>query len=485
MVANASEATKTIDALAPGQLVDTVMEQSLIGSLILEPSLIEQVRRLVGEAEFAHAGWGRLYGLMLEVYDELEGFDINTLVNRARNRDILALIGGVDRLVEAAESVPSAASGLYYAKTVRQYKKRRDLVELLQRSGALLREGVAWEVEDVAEQLRRGVDELMSRDNPDVVRLADVPAVKVPWLWAGKIAVGRLTMLAGDPGLGKSLLTLDIAARVTRGEDWPDGSACPAGSVILLSAEDDLGDTVRPRLEAAAADLQRVHCLTASVDLGRDLPAVRDALRSAGDAKLLIIDPISAYCGKTDSHLNAEVRAMLKPLGDLAAEAGVAVIAVTHLRKGEGRTLYRSMGSMAFVAAARSAWAVIRDPDNEADRLLMPLKNNLGKDTLAMRFRPMDLGGEVPGIGWDPEPMAIDPDTLDGSRTRRGGPGPTRSACATWLAEQLAAGPERFSVLARRAADEKLGSRATLNRAADELGVKRSRLLRDSLWTLP
>ena len=167
---------------------------------------------------------------------------------------------------------------------------------------------------------------------PVLISLADVEPTEVQWLWKNRIALGKLTLLVGDPGEGKSFLSLDITSRVTTGAKWPDGSGhAPLGGVVLLGAEDDLADTVRPRLDAACADVSRVVALQAvksrdeqgdyarGLSLDRDLDVVEQAIVATPDCKLLIVDPISAYMGDADSHKNADVRSVLAPLAELRA----------------------------------------------------------------------------------------------------------------------------------------------------------------------
>ena len=203
-----------------------------------------------------------------------------------------------------------------------------------------------------------------------------------------------MTLFAGDPGLGKSLVTLDIAARVTCGHEWPDHEENgQPGSVVILSAEDDAADTIRPRLEAAKADLSKVHILQAvrrarasgetsleHFSLETDLVALQDAAVSLGDVWLIVIDPISAYLGNTDSHVNAKVRGLLAPLAQLASSLQTAVVAVDHLNKSNLPALYRPGGSIAFVAAARAVWLFAKNPDDAAQRLMLPGKLNLAPD---------------------------------------------------------------------------------------------------------
>lgn len=233
-------------------------------------------------------------------------------------------------------------------------------------------------------------------------RVADVQARPIRWLWPGRIAQGKVSIIAGNPGLGKSQVTVGMAATVSTGGLWPvDGKCCEVGNVIILSAEDDPSDTIRPRLEAAGADLSRVYILDSVLDgplvgggktprafnLKTDINHLGSMLKEIGGAALVIIDPVTAYLGTTDSHKNAEIRALLSPLAELAGQYGAAVVAVSHFNKNANtEALMRVTGSLAFVAAARAAYVVARDPENEARRLFLPLKNNLGNDQSGLAF---------------------------------------------------------------------------------------------------
>ncbi len=209
--------------------------------------------------------------------------------------------------------------------------------------------------------------------------VAGIEARPVRWLWPGRIARGKVSMLAGHPGLGKSQICLSVAAIVTTGGLWPvDRTRCERGDVVIFSAEDDPEDTIRPRLETAGADLTRCHILEAVEDrapdgkirrrafsLVDDLPRLSAKLAELPRVALIVIDPITAYLGETDSHKAAEVRAVLAPLAELAARHGAAIIAVSHLRKSTaGEALLQVTGSLAFVAAARAAYVVAKDQEN-------------------------------------------------------------------------------------------------------------------------
>jgi putative DNA primase/helicase len=322
----------------------------------------------------------------------------------------------------------------------------------------------------------------------EIRRVSEIVARPVNWLWPGRIARGKVTMLAGHPGLGKSQIALAIAAIVTTGGRWPvDGARAERGSVIIMSAEDDPEDTIRPRLEAAGADLSRCHVIGAVRDQDKngrdrmrgfslvdDLPRLEAALGKIEDVALVIIDPITAYLGDTDSHHNAEVRAVLAPLAELAAQHMAAILAISHLRKsGDGDAILRVSGSLAFVAAARAAYLTIRDPGDDTRRLLLSAKNNLGDDRTGYAFyvegTSLPGGIETSRIIWAPEAVTMTADEAlsQGTAAR---PRPKLDAAMDWLGELLARGPLAHAEI--QAAAQTAGHAwATVRRAAKEIGV--------------
>jgi putative DNA primase/helicase len=257
-------------------------------------------------------------------------------------------------------------------------------------------------------------------------RLSDIEARPVRWLWPGRIARGKVSILAGHPGLGKSQLTANMAAIVTTGGTWPhENLRCEPGNVVFFSAEDDAEDTIRPRLEAAGANLDRVFILDAVLDekgsrprsfnLRVDLPRLGQMLTYIGGVALVVIDPITAYLGETDSHKNADIRALLSPLGELAARHDSSIVCISHLSKGGGgEALMRVTGSLAFVAAARAAFLVARDPGAANRRLFLPIKNNISRDKtgLAFNLESVVLPGsiETSRVCWHDTAVAITAD---------------------------------------------------------------------------
>jgi len=296
--------------------------------------------------------------------------------------------------------------------------------------------------------------------------------------------MGRITLLVGPGGLGKSFLITDLAARVSTGSPWPDGNGnAPLGSVILISAEDDPADTIRPRLDAHLADVSHVHMLSAVRWLDAeakpkermfslaDLPALETALQTHRDCKLVVVDPIGSFLGSdTDAHRDNEVRAILAPIAKLAERYAVAMLVIAHRRKAAGTLADDlALGSRAFTALARACWHLSRDPDNRERRLLLAGKNNLAKAGDGMAFT---IAGDPPRIEWEREPVQMSADEALAHENDTHGPEPTeRAGAEEWLREFLAKGP-------MRAGDIEKPEPGTIRYEAKTAGIKWATLRR-------
>lgn len=321
-------------------------------------------------------------------------------------------------------------------------------------------------------------DELLVR------RLSSIPRTHVRWLWQGRIATGRLSLLAGHPGAGKSWVSLALAATLTRGAALPDETnGREPCNVLLASAEDDPGDTIGPRFDSLGGDPDRFVVIdgvaTDDRERGLVLPgdvAVLDAeLRLARLAdrpySLVIIDPLAAYLpASMDSHRDVSVRATLAPLARLAQQHDVAILAVSHLTKGIRDTpALRAQGSVAFTAAVRTQLLLARDPQDEEDtpiRHLVVVKSNVGPEGLGLKFTLE--GGR---FGW------LGPSTLTGRElTARSGDTPGRTgsgalAEAESVLRQILAGGPVSAHDGLEAAAQAGVSEASIGRARRALGV--------------
>ena len=333
------------------------------------------------------------------------------------------------------------------------------------------------------------------------VLISEVEREKVAWLWPGRIALGKLTILDGDPGLGKSTLVYDLAARITSGRPLPTGEPSERGGVMILSTEDGLGDTIRPRLEAAGADLSRclaVQTLPAESEgdservpiIPDDLPLLAHAARRV-EARLLIIDPLMAHLGpKTNAYKDADVRRALAPLSRFAEAHGLAVVVIRHLNKMSGGSpLYRGGGSIGLIGAARSGLLVGRDPMDEGRLVLASVKSNLARkpDSLAFRVVSSAADADVPVVEWEGACELSAADLLGSSSNGR-----ERSAteeAEAWLEAVLAESPFPAAKVYDLAEEAGIAKR-TLKRAKRSLGVVAERVVGLGsggywVWALP
>ena len=316
---------------------------------------------------------------------------------------------------------------------------------------------------------------------PKLVTMADVESRPIRWLWPERIALGRISLLVGMPGAGKSFLTCDMAARVSTGQHWPDGSPCERGSVLLVTAEDDPGDTIRPRLDAQGADVSRVHQLSglqrqeidgsnaeAIFSLG-DAGALEAALRELKDCRLIVVDPIGSFLGaRTDAHRDNEVRAVLAPVAKLAEQYGPALLVVMHRRKGGSAVADdTAMGSRAFTGIARSVWHLSRDPENRDRRLLLPGKSNLTKEQSGLAFA---IAGDPGAVQWEREPVKMTADDAMAQEQGDRGEVSALDEATSWLRDALTAGARSAKELRDEAQRYGIAWR-TVERAKGKLGI--------------
>lgn len=464
-------------------------EQSILAAILLDNSSMSKAMEILTEDDFYYTPHQKVYQAMRELAEHGEGIDQLTLSAHLREHGALESVGGLTYLAELRLEAPTAQNIRFHSRIVKDHAVRRRLIVEAQGlvDGAYAGDevaGLAASVEDLAERCKSsgaGPSGL-----PVLIRMDTVPLEEVQWLWPGRIACRKFALIIGVPGLGKSYLACEIAARFSRGTPWPDGLPAPQGRSILLSAEDGLSDTIAPRLALLGADRAAIHVLRGirergterPFDFSRDLTQLDRALRETR-AQLVIVDPLSAYLGGIDSYKDAEVRSLLAPLVALAETHAVAVMGIVHLTKEQQqRLLYRAAGSIAFVAAARTVLAVGADPEAEERRLLFAIKSNLTALPPALAFRIT-----AHGFAWEPGPVpGLDADDIFGHT-----PPPsadereTRAHAVEFLSELLRHGPQAAEQVLKEG--ERYGfTRPQLQRARTAAHVRTRKLSFEQGW---
>ena len=242
-----------------------------------------------------------------------------------------------------------------------------------------------------------------------LIRANEIELQEIKWLWETWIPQGKLVALDGDPGLGKSTMLLDLAARVSRGAPMPDGTPGTIANVLLSTAEDCLEDTIGPRLAEAGADLEKVIIFdqvkqgedSRPLTLPDDLPMVKEVIRT-NQIKLWIIDPLMSFlAGSVDSCNDQDVKRCFHKLYLVAKETDCTILFLRHLNKAAGtKAIYRGTGSIGIIGAARAGMMVVQDPDRADEKILICQKTNIAAMPLSLRFRLEPTHRKVCRVVW-------------------------------------------------------------------------------------
>ncbi|NLH16316.1 MAG: AAA family ATPase [Phycisphaerae bacterium] len=404
-------------------------EGGLLGSMIVDPSIIGPLSERFSGRDLYRIEHQQIYDGVVECWRSNDGrMDLILLRDFLKSRGRLADVGGVDYLVQVAQSVANSANWENYARIVVDYARLRNaysavrgalrelqstgpITERLDRSEALLvnRQAVASSFDD-------GADIELSP-------MESIAPVQTSWLWPNVIPMGMITLLVGQPGQGKSFVCMDIAARVSTGRPWPESPQTPTtpGSTLIFSFEEDLARSIRPRLDACGADCKKVFAfrsirtpggLSETIDISSHLPQLERAVTTIPDLRMIVFDPITSCLGGADQNSQAEVRNALTALQSFAQRTGVAVVGISHFAKRtDTNAMYRILGSVSFAAVSRSIWCVHREPITPDQpcprRLFLPVKNNYAIDPTGLSF---DIVGGA--IEWGLLPVTDDTDEI-------------------------------------------------------------------------
>jgi hypothetical protein len=307
---------------------------------------------------------------------------------------------------------------------------------------------------------------------------SEVQPVQLEWLWPGYLPRGKLAILDGDPEIGKSLLAIDLIARLSRGDALPDAQPAPRPCTsILISTEDERADTIRPRAEAAGVVLDRFvtpRQLNDQVPRFPDhIPALEELIR-ASTADLVVVDPLIAFLPpRVAANVDQQVRKVLSPLAMLAARTGCTILLLRHLTKMRtSRALFRGQGSVGIIAAARMGLFVAPHPELPDDRVLAVSKSNLAARPPALGYRVIKTASGQPAIEWT-GPLDL---TADGLCRRKVITAvKARDRAIDWLRRELANGPRKSAELHASAAEVGIPEK-TLHRAKEQIRVESHRV---------
>ena len=494
----------------------------LLEQLSDDPAAAKVSLTLVDQTMFTLDHAGEIFAAVLECVDlaSPKPADVTAAVRRnASDRPVdgidPAVCLVVDLYRQASTSAQAYSLGIArHAVAIEESHRQREVMTTLRDVSLIAadRRLDSNDLDQIDQSLARLRDVQERRGAPDrsllLVPISEIESTPINWLWPQRIVGDGLNIVTGPVGNTKSLLTVDLAARVTMGTRWPDGTGkATSGTVIMFGNEDDPGKIIRPRLVAAGADLKKVFVCQGTIRTGRkndepaamvlerDIAQLRRALGGMPDCRLIIFDPLPDYIS-ADENSSAEVRAVLMPLARLAQEFEVAVVAVLHQnKKNDLSAVQRIGGSGAFAQVARVVLSVGNDPDDEATegmakrRVMLVAKNNYGERDCGQMYRLVQRSGDQVAVEWIEGKVSMQADAL--SRKPAGGHRHEEKrgdACDT-LREALQGGTRRSDELMVILQDSGF-QRRQIDHAASMLGVvKQRQTLPDGsvawVWRLP
>ena len=464
-------------------------EKAFLGAFIQDGALLESAATSIDPSEFYFDSHRSIFEALLDLFQLGEPVDLVTLEARLRARG--ENISTADLAAMAEASVPSLLHVKRYAAIIREAAKKRQFLSIL--ISAQERFSSSAEDRDLLGETIASLTALQTNGKgkyggaqPVLVRVSDVEREEVAWLWEGRIPLGKLTLLEGDPGVGKSFCSLAIATAVTRGSGLPGQTKTAPGCVLILSAEDGIADTIRPRLEDMGADLKRISILRGAKDRKgqersvslADLDILERAI-NIEKPRLCVVDPLVAYLGSgIDEWKASSVRSVLGPLAGLAEKTGSAVVGIRHLIKSTARAVYKGAGSIDFLAACRSAFVFGENPDTPGDFVMAHVKSSLAPKAASLSYSIVHgrflWGGESPITA---ERLVVTPATGEEASEKGEAEG--------FLREILSAGSLASSEVKKQAREAGVSER-TLWRAKTSMGVKAIKDGRGGWsWSLP
>lgn len=484
-----------IDRVPPQNLE---AEQAVLGSMLIEPSAARKAASLLTPGDFYRELHAQIFDAARAITERSKPLDMITLSDELRLRgqfDESTVFLYLQNLMDAPSS---AANVKHYCNLVRDASQKRAVLCRMRELFALVYQP------DGLDRMRAmnghaDLGKLVSVSDGDLIPLclADVTEEYVEYLWRPWLVVGKLHIWSGDPGIFKSGISLDLAARITTGRAMPlrETATSEPGNVLLLVAEDSPGDTIKSRFLAAGGDPARLFCLTPK-QLGdiSDFATLKRLLKKL-KIKLLIIDPLASFIPDAIERRGkvALRQELLAPLTEMAEECKCAIIALAHLNKGSsgGNALYRSSGYLDYVAFARVTVLFTKDPKLENTFLFVCTKSNLDKTPQTIVYKIKQTEREIPYV----EYIGVTDEWTGGNVLFEQAESPEKrkgeEECKSWILEYLRDGKEHKATEMERDAKEELGVTAQIyNKVRMELTkakqIKRSKdgLRGPSCWSL-
>jgi hypothetical protein len=400
-------------------------EYSLIGLLLWHPQVFPAVKTLLNPRDFRNLEHQNIFKSILAVASRGEAIDPVTVSADLKHCGIpdindLSAFSYLSNLqhneMELFNTESPEKRAVTYARLIAQLAERRRLIYKTGDIIAIAQNGSKEPTKESIALLQELLPTKGNQSNDVGTLMSDVKPEKVRWLWPGKLALGKVHMFDGDPGIGKTLLMLSIGANLTLDLPMPgEEKSYASGGMVLVCLEDGIADTIQPRLARADADLSKVISigyLKEKTAEGKeyerpftinDLDILESAIKRV-DAKLVVIDPVMAIlCGR-DTYKDNEVRVALAPLKELAERYNVAIVLIRHVVKGGGeKAIYMGGGSIGFIGLARIGLMAICNPDNQEQYIFANIKNNLVKKSPKLLYSIASEDGvdERPYIKWE------------------------------------------------------------------------------------
>lgn len=376
------------------EALEWAAQKELVRGIWQHLTVRQELSAVLKPAHFRNTALGWIATILLRTADQATTGALEEDVRKLEPHMQAACLSLIPE-VQAAET-PSVSWTLTQG---RKFAAHAEAVILAGQLAGLAKNGQYERMRNRLDEVLRLASAVEVTDDLVVKRMDQVAAQRTTWLWPGFLPFGRIVLLDGDPKLGKSTLLLDVAARYTTAQPMPfEETVAEPRSVIILSAEDAAADTIRPRLEAAGADLSMVHVVTAVKDKDdeRHFTILEDQERLENlaqrvNAGFIIVDPLVAYLGAADFHRDQDVRRVMRALNGVAERRNLCVCAIRHMNKSKSADLiYRGGGSIGVIGAARVGLLLGKHPTEPDEKILAVAFSNLSKIPQGIRMKLQD-----------------------------------------------------------------------------------------------